>query len=622
VKRELGAFAFFLALAIAITWPLALNLDSAVPDRGDPLLTAWIVDWVCHALTSNPLNLFHANIYHPARYALAFSENMIGIALFVVPFHLAGLPALTTLNIALILGFAFSGYGAWVLSRTITNHIPAALIGGIIYAFGSFKIAHIQHIQIVSSGWLPLLLAALLWYWRTPTTRRAALLAGAFVMNGLTSIHWLLFGGFAIVVTIAFLAIAEPRRERAFWVRLIGALAVAGLVLVPFLIPYTLVAEEYGMKRTSGEARRGSATITAWLTPSSRSAVYGDIAAPELHLDERELFPGLLAIFLAIYAIFSSSEFLGVPRVPRFATPRNSEEPRNSVLLDTFIILGAILTYLTTVADRIRIGGVSFAGPDVPAMLTVILLIVRFLPQLRHTWQHSRFGIEALSASLWILIGFVASLGWNAFLHPFLFRVVSPFRATRTPARWAVIAYVGLAVWAALGVSRIRKRAVAVALVFVAMIEVTPKLRWQHVTSYRDRVYTWLAQTKPNVIVELPMTGEGVPFEYVLASTGHRVKLINGTSGWETPLHEMLRKKEVALTYDDEFLDALIENGCELLIVHESRLTPEQKNALPPLLSKLQPLTRFGTDAVFRIRPLRDRAPAGTASAPPAAPPR
>ena len=93
---------------------------------------------------------------------LAFSENMTGIALVVLPFHLAGLPPLAVYNIALLLGFAFSGYGAFVLARVITRNTSAALVAGVFHAFGSFKIAHVQHLQIVWSGWLPLLLAAIL----------------------------------------------------------------------------------------------------------------------------------------------------------------------------------------------------------------------------------------------------------------------------------------------------------------------------------------------------------------------------------------------------------------------------------------------------------------------------
>src|SRR5213075_95535 len=90
---------FYLVLAIGLTWPLATQLDTAVADHGDPLLNAFIIDWNCHALTHAPLQLFDAPIFHPAKFPLAFSEHMTGVALLVLPFHLAGLSAVAVYNI-------------------------------------------------------------------------------------------------------------------------------------------------------------------------------------------------------------------------------------------------------------------------------------------------------------------------------------------------------------------------------------------------------------------------------------------------------------------------------------------------------------------------------------------
>lgn len=601
MKREAAAFAIFLLLAVAFTWPLVLHLDTAIPDRGDPVLNAWIIDWVCHALTHSPLRLYDAPMYYPARYPLAFSENMVGIALIALPFHLAGLPALTVYNIALILGFAMSGYGAWVLARFVSGSTTGALLAGIFYAFTSFKLAHIQHVQIVWSGWLPILLAALLAFWRMPSTRRAALLGGAFLMNGLTNIHWLLFGGFALVVTVGLLSIVEPRRDRAFWLRLVTALAIAGALLLPFLIPYQIVAAEYGARRTTQESRLGSATWTAWATPTGRNVVYGSVADPALHRDEHELFPGLLVLFLGAYAAMNR---------PRTGKPSEAIHPvRHARLLDVLIVVFATLTYFAAVAERIVIGRFSFAGADVPAMITVALLIARNAPRLRAALRGSRFSAGELSGVLWIVVGLIASFGWNLFLHPFLFRVVAPFRATRAPVRWAVIVLVGLAIWAAIGVRELlarrdphARRAIAAALILLAIVEVIPDIRWYHVDATPAPVYRWLADARPGVVLELPMVAEGIPYLYLLASTTHRVPLMNGASGWEPPVAERLRVRELALHYNDKFLRDMRENGGEILIVHEALLTREQRTALQPLLRRVRMIRRFGSDTVYDVR--------------------
>ncbi len=580
--RHIAAFAFYLALAIAMTWPLATQLSTATPDLGDPLLNAWIVDWVCHALTHAPLELFNAPMYYPAKNMLAFSENMTGIAIVVLPFHLAGLPALATYNIALLLGFAFSGYGAFVLARLITRNTAAALIAGVVHAFASFKIAHVQHLQIVWSGWLPLLLAAILVYWREPRARNAVFLAFVFAMNGLTNIHWLLFGGFALFVTIAFLQFAEPRRERAFWLRLCAALVIASLVLLPFLIPYQLVANEYGARRTTYEARLGSATPMHWLVGSSRNVIYGRLF-DSWRTDERELFPGLLAIVLMTMGLWKSRN-----------VTVGSDPTVTFRALDVLILVFLVLTIVIAFAGRVQIGALSFAGADVPAMMTTILLLIRIAP-----WVRVRSS-EISTAILWLTIGFLGSLGWNFFLHPFLFRVIAPFRATRTPARWAAIAYVGIAVLVAIGAARLKKKAWL--LLPLAIVDVAARVQWREVPRTAP-IYASARGAKS--MIELPLTGEGVPFLYLLAQTEHRVPLVNGTSGFETPAHEELRKLEAQRRYTDAFV-----KDAELLLVHEER------EEMRPLFAKLQLVRREGSDALFRI----PAAPADTSSAPRAAP--
>ncbi|HJQ37237.1 MAG TPA: hypothetical protein VKB93_08865 [Thermoanaerobaculia bacterium] len=574
-------FLAFLALAVALTWPLALHLDTAVADRGDPLLTAWILDWVCYSLTHAPLGLYDAPIYYPAHFPLAYSENLVGIAVVMLPLHLAGLSPLTIQNIAILLGFAFSAYGMFVLARLITRDVLASLLAGIVFAFGSFMLAHVQHIQILWSGWLPLMFAALFVYRRSPTTKHAALLGGAFVMNGLTNIYWLVFGSFMLVLTIAFLGVKSR-------LRLFAAPAIASLVLVPFLVPYAIVAQEYGAARTTGESRGGSASVTDWLVPSSRNLLYGSLADPARHRDERELFPGLIAIFLALAALVER-------RALARRETRRAEARRSTGLFDVAIFASGVVTYLAFV-NWPRIW-------DVPAMVTVILLIARFFPRFEKREEHA--------ATLWIVVGFVASLGWNAFLHPFLFRVFTPFHATRTPARWAIIVLMGLALWAAIGAAKQRKPVLIVLLV-LSVLEVLPRIRWDHLDPKTAPVYHWLAQAKPGPVLELPIIAHGVPYEYILANTVHRVPILNGGSGWEPPHHKFLREKEDKLEYDDAFLAKAIESGAAIVIVHEQRLTAERKAALAPMLQKLVPLRRFGSDAVFST----PRGLAGTASAP------
>jgi hypothetical protein len=189
-------------------------------------------------------------------------------------------------------------------------------------------------------------------------------------------------------------------------------------------------------------------------------------------------------------------------------------------------------------------------------MLAVVFLIAA-LPWRAHVVHPERW-----VATIWIAIGFIGSFGERSFLHSFLFRVIEPFRATRTPARWAIIAYCGLAIWMAIGASKLPR--LRIALLALSIIEVIPRFTWQHVPAQFPPVYAWLAQTRPACAIELPIGWNETEAGYVLASTTHRVPIMNGVSGFDPPLHEALSKH----AYDDAMLDLIAKNGGTVVIVH------------------------------------------------------
>src|SRR5215470_10712565 len=57
--------------------------------EGDARLVAWALAWDDRALTTHARALFDANIFYPARAALAYGEHFTGIALFALPIYVA-----------------------------------------------------------------------------------------------------------------------------------------------------------------------------------------------------------------------------------------------------------------------------------------------------------------------------------------------------------------------------------------------------------------------------------------------------------------------------------------------------------------------------------------------------
>ena len=282
-RQHAAAALLFAAATAAFTWPLARHADRAVSDPGDPFINVWILDWDWWATLHQPLELFHANAFHPAKYTLAFSENLYGLAVLLFPLRLLGVPPVTAYNIAFLLGFAFCGFAAYLLGYRLTNSWLAGVAAGLFYAFLPWRFVHLAHLQHVFGGWLPMLLLALLLYAAKPTGRRAALFGLVFAMNGLTNIHYLLFGAFASAVTALILV---PRRD---WKYLGIATAAACAVLAPFLYPYAAVAKMYGA-RSMHETWNFSAYLMDWISNPSEP--------------ERRLFPGFVALICVGLAVF------------------------------------------------------------------------------------------------------------------------------------------------------------------------------------------------------------------------------------------------------------------------------------------------------------------------------
>jgi len=601
VAREVAVFLAFVVLSVVLTWPLARNLRTALPDLGDPLLTTFIINWDLHSFTHDPLHLFDAPFYQPAIYTLAYTENLIGVALAILPFHLLGAAPLTAYNIAFLLGFAFSGYGAYVLARVCGRSMFASIVAGVFFAFCPFKIDHLSHIQIIWSGWLPLMFAALFAYWRRPTTRGAALLCAAFVMNGLTNIHWLLFGSFTLAVTIVFLVIVEWRDWKTL-LRAVAAIAIGSALLLPMLLPYRAVSKAYGMKRAPEEVMFYSATWGDWLIAPSRSLLYGPISAHADVHGERLLFPGAVPVLLALAAIFM------IPAIPvEDRRPRPSGQARRlsstglTRLLDVLIVMFAFATYIgaTTTQWEIRLFHHRFISIDnaaLPAFYLLLAIVVRLLVRmpralggpeknLRDWFTESRFTPDEWSGLMWIVIGVIGSLGLHGILHSFLYRHVEAYRSLRVPARWAIIAYLGLVIWSSLGVDLflrarkgLKKSAIASGIAVLALLDVTSRVRWQQMVIEHDPVYEWL-RTAPlhGYALELPTSGWSVQFFYLFGLTQHHRPMMNGTSGFEPPVHVRLREMTERGEMNDVFTNELERHHCELVIVHPDWLGDQKK---------------------------------------------
>ena len=162
MKRFLLIIALYALLALAATHPLWQHLGDALPgDVGDPVLNAYILAWDAHALVVDPVHLFDANFFFPLPGTLAFSENLSGTALLALPLMLLSGEPVLTYNLVFLSSFVLAGAGMYLLVLHITRRRVAAFAAGVAFAFAPYHIASLAHLQLLTIGWLPLLVLAL-----------------------------------------------------------------------------------------------------------------------------------------------------------------------------------------------------------------------------------------------------------------------------------------------------------------------------------------------------------------------------------------------------------------------------------------------------------------------------
>ncbi len=305
VSRAAVVLAVFVLLAVAHTWPLALRpaVYSRV-DNGDYGLNVWAVDWVAHTLPTDPAHLFDANIFYPARLALAYSEPLILQGALAIPLAWAGLSAIATFNLVLIAGFALSGWAFALLVHRQTGSWMAGLVAGSAVAFNAHNLVRLVHIQALHLELVPLVFLALDRLLVTGRRRFAALFGAAVALQATASIYLLVFTAWA-AAWAAIARIAEWRRrqrEAVLWALL--AVATCVLVLLPVIWPYAVLARTQGMVRGVAETRRCAASWTDYLYTGSR--VHFDTWSHHFRDSSDASFPGLVVTGLAVFVLWGS----------------------------------------------------------------------------------------------------------------------------------------------------------------------------------------------------------------------------------------------------------------------------------------------------------------------------
>lgn len=318
VRERLLVLLGALTLAVVATWPMAARFGtSGRLENGDARFSIWNVSWVAHALTTDPGNLWNANIFYPHTATLAYSEANLVAGVIAVPAWVATNNPYATSNFTILIALILAAVAMYELVRYLTASRWAAAFAASSYAFCSYMFAHMGHIQLLMMFAPALALLRMHRFVDRPGIATAGWLGLALFVQALACGYYGLYGGMMVALGIVWFGLTSGqwRQPRFAGFTLLAAVIAVGLT-APFMAPYVDL-QHAGFARSLNDARLNSATWLDYLT--SPLLLYRWMLPTLLKWGgwHDVLFPGALVLGFAAAAVGVAAR-----RPLRLAAPR------------------------------------------------------------------------------------------------------------------------------------------------------------------------------------------------------------------------------------------------------------------------------------------------------------
>jgi hypothetical protein len=412
-RSTISATLLFTLLTIAMTWPLALQMDKAVIGWiGDNYAFIWMIGWFRKALCELRSPLFVPMLNYPQGYPLAYAD---------IPFTMVfiGLPAsLSTptlgYNVSMLVSFVLSGLGMYLWVRRLTDNVAAGIIAGIVFAFAPYRMSHLLgHLNLMGTQWFPFYFMSLgdLVSIQKCSWKTIVMASVSLGLVGLTSQYYLYM---TLLLSVAYVLshLLFARRlvcQSGVWRRL-GVFAILALPLVILSVtPYLRVAREGNLTHTLEAVRSWSASPTDFILPSPKHLLWGEWIGQtfgrKLRI-ENTLYIGIISALFAPLALLKRKE----------AAPQGNNTAKALGLTAGAAFVLALGTDLHWLGQPVEISVPQFVRHWYPYSQTWLPLpgyfLFRFLPFYAGMRVWARYGIfVSLFASVLTGIGVAWLLG-------------------------------------------------------------------------------------------------------------------------------------------------------------------------------------------------------------------
>jgi hypothetical protein len=518
----------FAAIAAATTAPLIAHVASSLPaGLGDPALITFLLAWDADRIAHGFRNFWQAPFLFPHPDTLAYSEHMLGVAVFTAPLQWLTRNPVLAYNAAFLGSYVLAGVGMYLLARLLWERSDAAWLAGLAFMLSPYRTGQVTHLQVLMAGWMPLSLWALHRYLAGGSRRALVGFAASFLLLALSNGYYLFFFSLAVATVVAVELVRPRLPRRRILVELAAALLPAGALLSPFAWTYLRVQRLNAFERGVEDLFHYRARLADYVSVPSGSWTWGGLLPTGE--PERQLYPGLFALGCALAGLATA-----------FQRPAGAarDECRSAWIR-------SILTY-------VLVGLIALAVSFGPGAWRPYGLLLRLVPGFNGMRVPARAGIVVHMALVVLGAAGAARL---------LDRLPRSFALTATVTLGAVILVEGRG---------------------APSVDPFPP-----VAHRLDRAaYEWLRESPPGAVIELRITQQNDfhPFTlfYQFNTLVHRHRIVNGYSGWPSVLQEFLGGP--AAPFDDpaaipDVLRALRAIGVRYLLLHEWTYSNEEQPA-------------------------------------------
>ena len=420
-RHHLAALLGYLILALALTWPLARQLGSAIPgDSFDGWQNLWNLWWMREAWLVRHISPYFSDmLFAPTGADLRFQTMapFNGLMFMNVQTAAGLIPAY---NAAVLFSFVAGGYGAFLLAlyalrgrASRGTSLAAAFIAGIVFAFSPYHFSHtLGHLQLISLQWIPfyvLYLVRGLDRAAKPAAGRGwladAAKAGLFLtLVGLCDWYYVMYCLFFTALALLVWLL----RRRLSW-RGLAVVAGAGVFLAvalsPLLVPMVLGTSTWGgtsLVRDYTETLALSADLLAFVTPQVFHPLWGEAAL------------ALGASFTAApseYTVFAGFTVLILAGIALVATRTRRNRTASPAARPGFYLLSAAFFALLALGPVLKINGRTDLLPGGGKIPLPYRLLYETVPFIKLSRSVSRMdvmvmlflGVAAAFALVWLV---------------------------------------------------------------------------------------------------------------------------------------------------------------------------------------------------------------------------